>query len=470
MTATKLDRRTMLMATSAFAATTMLQRGTAMAQGAAPGTPPARAEFVIRGAYVLPMDPSIADLPTGDVHVRDGTIIAVAPRIEAPSAISIDGKGMICMPGLVETHWHHWTNILRSFMRAEDPQRTYFPVTAKYGPHYTPEVSYRSARIGLAEALSAGITTTQNWNHNTRSYEHAEAEMRAMHDIGIRGRFAYGTPQGHPNDKPMDFAGLERAKRDWSKEDGLLLLAICSRSVDNANAGTRGTISPDLAKMEWTKARELGLPITMHTSGVGGIKVLDEAGLLGRDVQLVHPLNTTAEERAALARNGTSYSISPVGEARRPAEIQFVEMHEAGVKMSLSVDHITTYDANLFDSMRFLATVVQHKHGNKFKLTSKILVEMATIGGARDLGFGDKVGSLTPGKRADIILLRRTDLNLAFADPYDGLVTLAQPANVDTVIVDGRILRRRNQFTVLDMPKMMEETAESVEFLRSKAG
>src|SRR5688572_13913508 len=99
MTVTKLDRRTMLSATGAFAAATMLPRGAAMAQGAAPGTPPPRAEFVIRGAYVLPMDPSIADLPTGDVHVRDGTIIAVAPRIEAPSAISIDGKGMICMPG-----------------------------------------------------------------------------------------------------------------------------------------------------------------------------------------------------------------------------------------------------------------------------------------------------------------------------------------------------------------------------------
>jgi len=355
-------------------------------------------------------------------------------------------------------------------VRQDDPTRGYFPVTSRLGPHMTPDDSYRSVRLGIAEALSAGVTTVHNWAHNIRSPAHADAEMRAMRDMGIRGRFAYGTPQGHPNDKPMDFAGLERAKRDWSKEDGLLLLAICSRSVDNANAGTRGTISPDLAKTEWTKARELGLPITMHTSGVGGIKVLDEAGLLGRDVQLVHPLNTTAEERAALARNGTSYSISPVGEARRPAEIQFVEMHEAGVRMSLSVDHITTYDANLFDSMRFLATVVQHKHGSKFKLTSKMLVEMATIGGARDLGFGDKVGSLTPGKRADIILLRRTDLNLAFADPYDGLVTLAQPANVDTVIVDGRILRRRNQFTVLDMPKMMEETAESVEFLRSKAG
>src|SRR5262249_43135258 len=142
--------------------------------------------------------------------------------------------------------------------------------------------------------------------------------------------------------------------------------------------------------------------------------LLNEANLLGPDVQLVHPLNTTAEERAALAKHSVTYSTSPIGEARRAGEIQFVEMHEAGVKMSLSVDHITTYDANLFDSMRMLATVVQHKHGDKFKLTSKMLVQMATIDGAKDIGFGDKVGSLTPGKRADIILLRKTDLNMAF--------------------------------------------------------
>src|SRR5262245_27180401 len=129
----ELNRRAALAAATAATAAAVLPRG-AMAQGSAPGTPPARAELVIRGAQVLTMDPAIADLASGDVHVRDGAIVAVAAKIDAPSAITVDGKGMICMPGLVETHWHHWTNILRSFMRADDPQRTYFPVTAKYGP------------------------------------------------------------------------------------------------------------------------------------------------------------------------------------------------------------------------------------------------------------------------------------------------------------------------------------------------
>jgi cytosine/adenosine deaminase-related metal-dependent hydrolase len=464
-----LDRRTVLTATTAAAAASVLSRNAA-AQNRPPSPPPA-AEFVLRGAQVLTMDPAIADLASGDVHVRDGVIMAIGANVDAPGAVVIDGKGMLCMPGLVETHWHHWTNILRTFMRWDDPNATYFPITAKYGVHYTPEISYRSARIGFAEALSAGITTTQNWCHNTRSPDHADAEIQAMRDVGIRGRFAYGPAQGQSNENPMDFAGLKRVKEGWKNTGDMVLLAICARSVDGANAGTRGSVKVDMAKKEWTVARELGLPITMHTSGSGGIKVLDEAGLLGPDVQLVHPLSTTAEERAALAKNGVSYSTSPVGEARRPGEMQIAEMHEAGVRLSISVDHVTTFDANLFDSMRMLATVIQHRHGNKFKLTSKQLVQMATIGGARDLGFGDKVGSLTPGKRADIILLRKTDLNMTpMGDAYDALVTLAQPANVDTVIVNGRILRRKNQFTTLDLDRMMQETAQTIEQLKKAAG
>ena len=225
------------------------------------------------------IDSAIADLPTGDVHVRDGAIVAVAPRIEAPSAISIDGKGMICMPGMVETHWHHWTNILRSFMRAEDPRGPSSPSLQS-----TDRITRRrSATAARASALPKRCRPASPPRKTGTTTPAATSMPRPRCAPCTTSAFAaaspYGTPQGHPNDKPMDFAGLERAKRDWSKEDGLLLLAICSRSINNANAGTRGTISPDVAKMEWTRAREQGLPITMHTSGVGGIKVLDEASL-----------------------------------------------------------------------------------------------------------------------------------------------------------------------------------------------
>ncbi|MFI4961530.1 MAG: amidohydrolase family protein [Hyphomicrobiales bacterium] len=470
------DRRTLLTGTTALGAAGLLPgRSFAQTGAANPATRPAatlptRGEFVVRGAQVLSMDDTIGDLPSGDVHVRDGAIVAVAANVNAPGVQVIDGKGMICMPGFVDTHWHHWTNVLRPLMRADDPKLTYFPVTAACGVVYTPEDSYRSVRLGLAQALSAGITTTQNWAHNVRSPAYADAEMGAMRDTGIRGRFAYGNPALHPNDKTIDLADLPRAKRDWVGKDGMLTLGINSRSVDNFNAATRGGITAEMAKKEWGAARELGLPITMHTSGTGAIKTLNDAGLLGPDVQLVHPLGTNEEDRATLAKHGVSYSTSPVGEAGRAADIQFAEMIEAGVKMSLSIDHTTTYDCNFFMSMRALHTVNLHRFGNKNKITMKRLVQLATIDGARDLGFGDKIGSLTPGKRADLILIRITDGNLApVGEPYNALVQLAQPENVDTIAVDSRILRRNNKFSALDQEQVIREASDAVAGLRTRA-
>jgi cytosine/adenosine deaminase-related metal-dependent hydrolase len=467
------DRRAVLAGATAMGAASLIG-APAIAQTAGGSAPsaslPARGEFVVRGAHVLTMDDKIADLPSGDVHVRDGVIVAVAPHVSAPGAQVIDGKGMICMPGFVDTHWHHWTSALRPLMRQDNPKLTYFPVTFKTGLHYTPEDSYRSVRLGTAQALAAGITTTQNWAHNVRSPKYADAEMSAMRDAGIRGRFAYGNPLGEPNDKPMDLEDLARAKRDWVGKDGMLTLGICSRNVDGSLGGTRGAIGTDMAKKEWGAARTLGLPITLHTSGTGAIKTLADAGLLGPDLQLVHPLGSDASGREVLAKAGVSYSTSPTGEARRGGDLQFQEMLDAGVKMSMSIDHSTTYDVDCFVCMRMLYTLNLHRFGPKNKLTTRRLVQLATIDGANDLGFGDKTGSLTPGKRADLILIRSTDLNMSpLGDPYEALVTMGQPHNVDTVVVDGRILRRKNEFTALDIDKVVRDAAGAAAGLKAKA-
>ena len=474
MSRNSIDRREILAASTALGAASLLP-GRAFAQGAQPANAlPARGEFVIRGAHVLTMDTGLGDLPSGDVHVRNGAIVAVAASVPAPGAEVIDGRGMICMPGLIETHWHHWTNVCRPFVRNDDPKLGYFPVTAKYGPHFQPEDSYRSAKLGLAEALSAGITTTHNWCHNTRSPAHADAEIRAMSDIGIRGRYAYGPTQGGPNDQPMDLADLARVKKSGLPSDGLISLGICSRNVGDDSNPTRGTVTVDMAKKEWGTARELGLPITLHASGPQITKLLDGAGLLGPDVQFVHPTGTSAEDRAILSAKGVSYSMSPIGESRRPGNagvIQLPEMLESKVKVSLSVDHVTTYNCDLFVGMRLLYSMNLNRLQGKVKIPTKRLVELATIDGAHDLGIADKVGSLAPGKRADLILIRTTDLNIGpIGDPYDAIVFLAQPGNVDTVVVDGRILRRKNQFTMLDQAKVTQEAAATIAALRARAG
>ncbi|HXD44268.1 MAG TPA: amidohydrolase family protein [Pseudolabrys sp.] len=467
MSSDAIDRRAMLAGTTALTAAALLPKR-AGAQ-AASSTLPSRGEFVIRGARVLSMDSAIGDFDSGEVHVRDGAIVAVGATVNAPGAQAIDGKGMICMPGFVDTHWHHWTTFLRSVMRADDPKKTYFPVTFALGLHYTPEDSYRAVRLGLAEALSAGVTTTHNWAHNVRSPAHADAEVRAMRDSGLRGRFAYGPALGMPNDQPMNMADIARMKKDIGA-DPMLTLGICSRNVDGNTGGTRGAIDAAMARKEWTAARDLGLPITLHTSGTGAVKLLNDAGLLGPDLQLVHPLNTAPEDWAILAKHGVHYSTSPLGEAGRGGEMQFIEMMQAGVLMSMSIDNVTAERCDCFACMHMLQTINKHRTGGKFKLTTKKLVEMATIDGARDLGFDKVTGSLTPGKRADLILVRTNAPNMGdIGDAYDALVQLAQPTDVELVMVDGRILHRNRRFTALDYNKLLADAAQSLDALKTKA-
>src|SRR5262252_4087294 len=486
MTGKRFSRRALMQGATALGTAALIPRGLSAQQvvrnASAPGAPlPGRGELLVRGVTVLTMDPAVPDRAAGDVHVREGAIVAVGPKIEAPLAQVIDGAGMICIPGFVDTHFHLWNALFRLFVRADVPALGYFPVTARLGPLMEPEHSYRSVRLGAAEALAAGVTTVHNWSHNTRSPEHADAELSGMRDMGIRGRFAYGTPVGLADDAPMDFAGLARIKKDWMPDnEGLLSLGICSRNLraltigGSAAAASRGVLTVEQIRRDWDGARALGLPITMHTSGASPVTELERAGLLGSDVQLVHPLLTTPEERAVLKARGVSYSTSPQLEARRASqlgEIQLGELLAAGVKVSLSTDHMASISCDPFASMRILFALHSHRIGAKVPLTLKRLLQLATIDGAIDLGIAERTGSLTPGKRADITLVRTTDVNTSPAgDPYEAIVSFAMPPNVDTVIVDGRVLRRGGKFTAADHGKIVAEARAAAVALRDKAG
>jgi cytosine/adenosine deaminase-related metal-dependent hydrolase len=170
---------------------------------------------------------------------------------------------------------------------------------------------------------------------------------------------------------------------------------------------------------------------------------------------------------------GVSYSMSPQLEARRASQlgvIQLGELLESGVKVSLSTDHIASISCDPFASMRILFALHLHRIGAKVPLTLKRLLQLATLDGAVDLGIADRTGSITPGKRADLVLVRTTDINTSPAgDPYEAIVSLGMPANVDTVIVDGRILRRGGRFTAFDHAKIAAEAREAAIGLRDKA-
>src|SRR3954447_20425398 len=210
----------------------------------------------------------------------------------------------------------------------------------------------------------------------------------------------------------------------------------------------------------------------MHTSGASPIMALEQAGLLGSDVQFIHPLLTTPEERAVMKARGVSYSTAPQLESRRGAQlgvIQLGELLEAGVKVSLSTDHIASISCDPFSSMRILFALHSHRIGARVPLTLKRLLQLATIDGAVDLGLADRTGSITPGKRADLVLVRVTDTNMAPAgNPYEAIVSLGLPTNVDTVIVDGRVLRRAGTFTAFDHARIVAEAREAAFGLRDR--
>ena len=465
-----MTRRAFLRASAALGVAALGGCATSPGAGRPAGALPGRDEFVIRNAWALTMDPALGDLPRTDIHVRDGAIVAVASGTAAPGARVIDGSGMIALPGFVETHWHLWNSSLRALVKGDDPKEGYFPVTLRLGPLATPEDAYRSVRLGVAEALASGITTVHDWSHNVRTPQHADAEVRALRELGIRGRFSYGWGQDLPLDRPMNLSDLARLKKEWPSTEPLLTLGAAMRTPV---ANPRGIVPMDVLREEFAGVRAMGLPLTLHARP-GVVSLLEENGLLGRDLQLVHPQGISPEEVRLLAARGTSFSTAPVIEVHYAQAtrgvIQFSELAQAGVPQSLSIDSsAASANADFFSCMRALLWSHKQRFGSKVPLAPRRLLELATIDGARDLGIADRTGSLTPGKRADLILVRTTDLNLApVIDPAYALVYAAQPANVDTVVVDGRILRQGGRFTALDERQVVREAEESVRALRAR--
>ena len=250
---TEMTRRSLLNG----AAGTALGIATAQAQNP---PQPAANEFLIRDAFVLTMDAATGDLPHGDVHVRDGAIVAVGTGLTAPGAEVIEGRGMIACPGFVETHWHMWGAVARN-MAGEEEKTGYFPFSRVLGSLFTPQDNARGVRLALAEAISSGITTVHNWSHNLLSPAYADAELAVHREVGARARFAYGYSRNTGQNETLPLDDVARVQRQYfSGATGLLTLGIASRGVEN------NTI--DICQKEWEFARKLGIGITTHPAPI----------------------------------------------------------------------------------------------------------------------------------------------------------------------------------------------------------
>jgi 5-methylthioadenosine/S-adenosylhomocysteine deaminase len=471
------NRRRFLASGAAFAASALLPGlRSAAAQSKkqerrTSGALPPRGEYLIHNAYVMTMDRELGDIAGGDVHIKNGEIVAVGKALKAPGAAVLDGQRMIVLPGLVETHWHTWNTLLRSFA-GEKPDQGYFPTAAAFGAVMSPDDMYHGTRLATAEAIYSGITTLHSFCHNMRSRAHGEADVRALREAGIRARWSYGWPQGLPDTQLSDVGGLEAMHRDWASfsNDGLISMGFAWRGM------FRNTQLPrEIYRTEFDRARGLGLPITVHVASSdlakGQVEAHAKENLLGKDVQIIHALAVTPAEIEMVAKSGAQVSVSPGSELRIGYGFTKIsEYLDAGVPLGVSIDNTAlSGDANLFAILKLIRNIENAKKHDEFAMTARRVLELGTIDGARTLGIADRVGSLKPGKRADVVMISLRWPNMGvFTDPSHLVVEATQPENVDTVIVDGRILKRSGKLTAMAIDQVLDDANTSFEVLRKK--
>ena len=437
---------------------------------------PRRGHYLIQGGSVVSMDPDVGTLRSADVHVQDGRIVGVGAGLDAPGAEVLDASRMIVMPGLVDSHFHMWSTVGRNFV---SEGFEYFPAKWATSAVYQPEDFYRSVTLGLVDCVAAGITTVHNWSHNTRSPAHADAELAAHRDGLVRARYAYGHRDLLPEDEPLDFTDIDRVRGQWfgprSPFDGLVHLGVNLRGPD---LGTMAVFDQEMAA-----AAARGLPVAIHTVQGGSTAVsapaLEAKGYLGPSFLLCHFLAATEADRQAMARTGTPLSFAVhselrLGEAGDP-RAALLRMLAAGVCVTLSIDAASLAPVNLFEAMHVawnMGIPWQETDTKDLEpLSFRRCIEMATINGARALGLDAVTGSLTPGKRADLIMLNTRDLNIApVVDLESTIVRSATPANIDTVMIDGRILKRHRELVAFDVARVVQEAEQSSREVRARAG
>jgi 5-methylthioadenosine/S-adenosylhomocysteine deaminase len=439
-------------------------------QASHPSTASAGREFVLSGGHIVSMDSTIGDLAEGDLLVRDGRIVEVARSIAAPGVPRQDMRGHVVLPGLVDTHWHMWNTIARGVPTSR--MGPFAKTMAALSSVWTPEASALGVRLAAAEAVHAGITTVNNWAHNIKAREFAEAELEALTGSGLHGRFSYGYPQALKPNEVMDLDGAHAMREaHFRDKDTPIGFGLCARGPDRSEN--------TVWREEIEAARDMNVPITLHiasdraAAAKGNIAAMERAGLLGPDVQLVHATHARPDDFRRMAAAGSPLFISPWTELEVGYGLPDVaEMATSGVRMGLSVDNmVLAGHADMFGVMRIAADLAAGMSERQTAVTDRTVLEWATIGGAHGLGIGDVAGSLTPGKRADIVGLRLDALNLSPIGTIDFALThAAQPANVAFVMIDGVVHKQDGLLTRIDQEALLAEASETIARLGEAAG
>jgi 5-methylthioadenosine/S-adenosylhomocysteine deaminase len=429
---------------------------------------------LIRGGTILSQDPTVGDLAVGDVLIDGNTILEIGPSITPDNAEVIDAAGMIVMPGFVDTHRHIWEGLLRNIgtdVPLEGRTSYISFVLHKLAPAFRPEDAYVGNLISCLGAIDAGVTTLLDWSHIQGSPAHTDAVIEALEDSGIRAVFAYGFPWWGKWEERQPSWFVRAATEHFSTKDQMLTLALAAPGPEFTDF--------EITRDHWKLARETDARITTHV-GVGSygqdgkVQEFGEAGLLGPDSTYIHCTTLNDTEIQMIVDSGGTVSLaSPVEMMMGHGMPPIQKFLDRGLRPSLSVDVETNVPSDMFNQMR---SVLALQRGmavaeGKDPIGPSDVLAYATVEGARANGLDHKTGSLTPGKQADIIMLRTDRMNVTpLNDPATAVVVGMDTGNVDTVVIAGRIMKRGGRLLHVDWRATMKAAEEAREYVISKSG
>jgi 5-methylthioadenosine/S-adenosylhomocysteine deaminase len=423
---------------------------------------------LLKGGVVLSFDPGVGDFDKADVLIEGKAIAAVRPNISAEATV-IDASRMIVLPGFIDTHHHFYQSALRNVL-ANGVLADYFrDISGAATNHYRPEDAYVGNLIGAVRSIDAGITTITDLSQVSNTPEHSDALIKGLKESGIRAIYAYSRGSGPGAKWPDDVERLQ--KQHFSSADQLVTLAL-------------GTA---VNKEQWLTARKFGLRIFTHV--VGGnrglgpddVMALGDQGLMGPDNVYIHFTNASNDQMRRIKDTGGWLSIAcPIEMAMRHGTPPIQQALDAGIRPSLSSDVETTMAADMFTLMRSVFTLqrallnersIKGEKDLPPLLSARDVIEFATLQGARTDGMETKIGTLTPGKEADIVMLR-TDLpnTLPFNNAYGAIVTGMDTSNVDTVLIAGKVVKRAGKLVGVDLNRLGRQAAASRDYLVGKLG
>ncbi len=416
--------------------------------------------LLIKGGSIVSMDAAIKDLPQGDVLVDNGRIAAIAPMLAADNAEIIDARGMIVLPGLINAHVHTWQSALRGIAGDWTVGKYMQAMHGGLAGHFRPEDVQIANLMGALNALNSGTTTLVDWCHVNRTPDHTDAAIDGLAASGARALFLHGSPkpdakpgERHYSEIPMPRAEIERLRKGrFAGNDGLVTLGL---AILGPSYSTREVTVSDVHL-----ARDFGLIASMHVGGgivmqPDGFQRLLDDGLIGGNFNIVHGNDMAHELIRALAGKGAQFTSTAEIELQMGYGDPLTGVLQAcGSPMSIGTDVEPASRGDMFSAMR---TTLQHERHRRtleilsqtgsrpldIPVTCRQALEWATINGARMAGLDSQVGSLTPGKQADIVLLRADDLSMfPVTDAIASAVMQGGVASVDTVLVAGRIVKR----------------------------